>query len=1606
MYKNMKKIITLATFLGITFFFSPRVLASPSNEVINFKTSIINNKQEALTDGSYNFRFIIFSSKTGGTPLWAETVLGVGSRLGGISVNLGENVSMPSSIFETNSELYLQVCFDANTTAGDGTATCGGGFEEEFKPRRKITAEAFALRARNLGPATISTGETAYSVNSYGGDGNILGLNFNGASRLNVSTNGNLSVLNGANTFALSPLNQRIDLTADTDIFFSNTKSVQSSSNGIDFFTAGVSRLNVNENGNIGIGTQTPLELLSVAGGNVVVSTNSGTGGRLALWDATPSQNSILKIDNSTNNQTSGDLYPVFVNATNNSTGLTQGIRSVVNTGSSNTPGELRGVAGRIEYTSTGESTSSAAGIHGFSTFYSGSVLATTGGTAYGSFGGSFVSDNRSLTQKGQVAAIYGRSDNTGNTEEGVRGLYLWTRHLEGTATSGGLGSALGGINYRVDQYASANSDGMVVGLLGSINLGGDITGEAYGTKIAMSDVYGLGIRPTNLYGASYSIGFDATTFNYGLKLDLAGGTTPATAKNYGIHVSTVTGGDESYGLYLAGASGATTQNATVWVNSGLTRLAPSTASNSSVRVAAGTDPSSPVSGDLWWNGTQLYFYNGSSNVNLLAGGGGTPAGANGEIQFNNSGSFGASSDLFWDNTNNWLGVGTNGGNKTLVVDTDGSPCCDRGLSIRGSLGDGLGLFFENSYSGANQWYFQSTDDSSAAGPGKLILRDPGTGDELFAFARSGLGNAMLGIGTNTPSEALHVTGNIIAETGRLSLLDGTTNAERILNIYGLANVPTSGNFYPIYNDNTIDSSATLGTAASIYNLSANWGIITDYYGIRNYMNNISGVTSMFGVYNEVLNNWTIGNGYGIYTTVTPGTASGNFVGNYLAVGDSTISGDLIGSQINFAGATLSVANGVYGVKIDELSGGTVSNFGVYLGEIVGTGSSSSYGLYIEGASGGSGTNASIWVDAGLTRLGASTTALSSLRIPSGFDPSAPVSGDLWWNGSELYFYDGSTNVDLLAAGGGGTPAGNDSEIQFNSSGSFGASANFYWDTGDSALNVLNGSIAASNSRVAIFDAGVYADSILEINSSTNTPLAGNYFPVRNSLTVPVAASLGFVETLSNSSTNNGSVSTFAGITNYVTNNDGVSTMYGIYNQFTNNGSGTHGFGIYNSLSPGTLTGNFVGQQLLMGAGAASGFVIGNYVSFAGGLTAGDMMAGVYVDPFSGGTNTNYGVYVGGLSGAATNSYGMYIGSVTGATSSSVGLYLAGAGTTELQIVRTGTNGIYFSNGGAEGANDIVTEDGTLNIAGAVTMTGACGDSDGGDGGVDGCDIAETFSSAESLYRGEIVKLSGENINGDWKQISRTSSKSDRAIGIISTNPTIVMGNTPFKNSRSYPVGLSGVLPTKVTDQNGLIKRGDFVTVSDMPGHGMKAFAGDLTLGVAMEDQTESTDIINVLVSRNNLPTEKTDLNPIEAKINLLQEEINLLKSQLAAIVIPGNEFTEEQKAKILGLSDLINISESVLIINGSLNVAELKATSAYIEKLALTEKSSGEIAGAAGLDKIEVIIEEFDTTSKVFVTFNSLVPQYWIEKTEGKFTVNFVEPLASDIIGDYIVIQ
>jgi len=71
-------------------------------------------------------------------------------------------------------------------------------------------------------------------------------------------------------------------------------------------------------------------------------------------------------------------------------------------------------------------------------------------------------------------------------------------------------------------------------------------------------------------------------------------------------------------------------------VTNAKTTVATATVSYASLRIpsSGGTTPTSPVSGDFWWDGTGLYFNNGSSNVNILALTGVTGSSSAGNIAY------------------------------------------------------------------------------------------------------------------------------------------------------------------------------------------------------------------------------------------------------------------------------------------------------------------------------------------------------------------------------------------------------------------------------------------------------------------------------------------------------------------------------------------------------------------------------------------------------------------------------------------------------------------------------------------------------------------------------------------------------------------------------------------------------------------------------------------------------------------------------------------------------------------------------------------------------------------------------------------------------------
>jgi hypothetical protein len=69
-----------------------------------------------------------------------------------------------------------------------------------------------------------------------------------------------------------------------------------------------------------------------------------------------------------------------------------------------------------------------------------------------------------------------------------------------------------------------------------------------------------------------------------------------------------------------------------------------------------------------------------------------------------------------------------------------------------------------------------------------------------------------------------------------------------------------------------------------------------------------------------------------------------------------------------------------------------------------------------------------------------------------------PAQGDMVVrvDNNTLYIYDGATWNPVSGGGGGGTPGGSNGQVQFNSSGTFGADSNFSWDNTNKNLNLNN----------------------------------------------------------------------------------------------------------------------------------------------------------------------------------------------------------------------------------------------------------------------------------------------------------------------------------------------------------------------------------------------------------------------------------------------------------------------------------------------------------------------------------------------------------------------
>jgi hypothetical protein len=137
-----------------------------------------------------------------------------------------------------------------------------------------------------------------------------------------------------------------------------------------------------------------------------------------------------------------------------------------------------------------------------------------------------------------------------------------------------------------------------------------------------------------------------------------------------------------------------------------------------------------------------------------------------------------------------------------------------------------------------------------------------------------------------------------------------------------------------------------------------------------------------------------------------------------------------------------------------------------------------------------------------------------------------------------------------------------------------------------------------------------------------------------------------------------------------------------------------------------------------------------------------------------------------------------------------------------------------------------------------------------------GADLAEAFEvegTVESYRPGDVLVISQ---TADRRVAKSSEGYSTTVIGVYATKPGVLLTERGIDESLDdmVPVGVVGVIPTRVSAENGVIRRGDLLVSSRIPGHAMRADPRRVRVGMVIgkalqEFAGPGSGLIRVLVN-------------------------------------------------------------------------------------------------------------------------------------------------------------
>ncbi len=239
--------------------------------LINYQGRLTESDGTEIS-GDYEIEFRLYDSMSGGTLLWSE-IQDVAVSDGLFEVSLGAESSLSSSLFRTGN-LYLAL------KVGD---------DSEMTPRKQITSVAYAFKALN-----------ADSLNGHGSNDFVKNGQVNSVTSEMVTENfiaslnnvendgGNIDLVAGSNiTIAADDANDRITISAtvDGDGVADNLGNHQATQNlnmnghwiNNDGGGSSTEGIFIDTEGNVGVGTHTPSEELTLWGTLKSMTTETGS---------------------------------------------------------------------------------------------------------------------------------------------------------------------------------------------------------------------------------------------------------------------------------------------------------------------------------------------------------------------------------------------------------------------------------------------------------------------------------------------------------------------------------------------------------------------------------------------------------------------------------------------------------------------------------------------------------------------------------------------------------------------------------------------------------------------------------------------------------------------------------------------------------------------------------------------------------------------------------------------------------------------------------------------------------------------------------------------------------------------------------------------------------------------------------------------------------------------------------------------------------------------------------------------------------------------------------------------------------------------------------